>query len=52
MWTTADITRNHGNMVYDLLFGLDENFQPHPQMVEGHKVENDGRTWELTLREA
>jgi len=51
VWTTADITRNHGNMVYDLLFGLDENFQPHPQMVEGFKVQDDGRTWELTLRE-
>ena len=28
VWTTADITRNHGNMVYDLLYGLDANFQP------------------------
>ena len=51
VWTTADITRNHGNMVYDLLYGLDANFQPHPQMVEGHKVENDGLVWELTLRD-
>jgi len=51
VWTTADITRNHGNMVYDLLYGLDANFQPHPQMVEGHKVDNDGLVWELTLRD-
>ena len=35
VWTTADITRNHGNMVYDLLYGLDADFQPHPQMVDG-----------------
>ena len=45
VWTTADITRNHGNMVYHCLHGLDANFQPHPQMVEGHKVENDGLVW-------
>ena len=38
-------------MVYDLLYGLDANFQPHPQMVEGHKVDNDGLVWELTLRD-
>jgi peptide/nickel transport system substrate-binding protein len=50
VWTTADITRNHGNMIYDLLYGLDENFQPHPQMVDGHRVESDGLVWELTLR--
>ena len=23
----------------------------HPQMVDGHKVESDGLTWELTLRD-
>jgi peptide/nickel transport system substrate-binding protein len=50
VWTTADITRNHGNMVYDQLFGVDENFQPHPQMVGGVNVSADGKTWELTLR--
>ena len=32
VWTTADITRNHGNMIYDLLYGLDAKFQPHPQI--------------------
>lgn len=33
IWTTAYITRNHGYMVYDILFAMDENFQPRPQMV-------------------
>ena len=30
IWTTAYITRNHGYMVYDVLFSLDEqlNIQP------------------------
>ena len=51
VWTTADITRNHGNMVYDQLFGVDENFVAHPQMVGGIDVSTDGKTWELTLRD-
>ena len=51
VWTTADITRNHGNMIYDLLYGLDADFQPHPQMVDGHRIDSDGLTWELTLRD-
>jgi peptide/nickel transport system substrate-binding protein len=44
-------TRDHAYLVYDTLFGVDDNFQPHPQMLEGHVVENDGLLWKLTLRE-
>jgi len=44
-------TRDHAFLVYDTLFGVDNNFQPHPQMVEGVSVENDGKLWKLTLRE-
>ncbi|MSP02633.1 MAG: ABC transporter substrate-binding protein [Acetobacteraceae bacterium] len=51
MWTTADITRNFSSCVYDTLYGLDANFRPHPQMVQGHNVEQDGKLWRLTLRE-
>src|ERR1700728_1799671 len=51
IWTTADIARNHGNMVYDQLFGLDANFQPRPQMLAGFRVDDDGTTWDLTLRD-
>ena len=50
IWTTANITRNHAFMIYDTLYGLDENFQPQPQMAEGHTVEDDGRLWTITLR--
>ncbi|MFB9951947.1 ABC transporter substrate-binding protein [Rhizobium puerariae] len=48
---TSAPTRMHGYMVFDTLYGLDSKFQPHPQMVEGHTVSDDGRNWKLTLRE-
>ena len=51
IWTLAYVTRNHGFMVFDTLYGLDEHFMPQPQMVAGHVVENDGRLWRLTLRD-
>lgn len=50
-FTTAYITRGHGHMVFDTLYGCDANFKAHPQMVAGHVVENDGRLWTLTLRD-
>ncbi|MEJ1976161.1 MAG: ABC transporter substrate-binding protein [Acetobacteraceae bacterium] len=50
-WTTAYVTRNHGYLVFDTLYGQDGNFAAQPQMVEGHVVENDGKLWTLTLRE-
>lgn len=51
IWTTAYITRNHGFAVWDTLYGLDADYTPQPQMVEGHTVENDGKLWTFTLRE-
>jgi peptide/nickel transport system substrate-binding protein len=50
IWTTANVTRNHGYMVYDMLYGMDATFQPQPQMAEGHVVEQDGRRVTITLR--
>ena len=49
-WVTAYQTRDHGFMVYDTLFGQDQNYAPRPQMLEGHTVEQDGLLWRLTLR--
>ena len=49
--TTADITRNFSLAVYDTLYGYDANFDVQPQMVEGAAVENDGKQWDLTLRD-
>jgi peptide/nickel transport system substrate-binding protein len=51
LWTTATVTRNHGYLVFDTLYGMDEAGHPQPQMVAGHTVENDGLTWTLTLRD-
>jgi peptide/nickel transport system substrate-binding protein len=50
IWTTAYITRNHGYLVYDTLFALDQNLEPKPQMVESYRTSDDGKTWTFTLR--
>ncbi|MBN8907902.1 MAG: ABC transporter substrate-binding protein, partial [Rhodospirillales bacterium] len=50
-WTTAYIARNHAYMVYEQLYGLDAEYKPHPQGVEGHTIEDDGLRWVFTLRE-
>ena len=49
--TTGLVTRNHGFMIFDMLYGVDEQFRPQPQMVEGHVVSADGLRWTMTLRE-
>ena len=49
-WSTANVTRGHGYMVFDTLYGQDASYTPSPQMLEGHVVENDGKLWTLTLR--
>jgi len=51
IWTTAYITRNHGYMVYDTLFAMDENLQPQPQMVDTWSVSDDKLTYTFTLRD-
>lgn len=50
-WTTAYITRNHGYLVYDTLFALDENYEAKPQMVDSYTVSTDQKTWTLKLRD-
>ncbi len=54
IWTTAYVTRNHGYMVFDTLYGQsgqEDGFKATPQMLAGHTVENDDKTWKLTLRD-
>ena len=41
IWTTAYISRNHGYMIYDTLFAMDEQGEIKPQMVEKHEVSAD-----------
>jgi peptide/nickel transport system substrate-binding protein len=49
--TFARPTRNHGYLVFDTLYGIDADWRTRPQMVEGHRVEDDGLTWTLILRD-
>jgi peptide/nickel transport system substrate-binding protein len=50
IWTTAYMSRNHGYMIYDTLFGTDENAKIRPQMVESWTVSEDNRLWTFKLR--
>ena len=48
--TTGLVNRNHGFLVFDTLYGVDEMLRAQPQMVEGHAVEDGGKSWTMTLR--
>ncbi|WP_408904026.1 ABC transporter substrate-binding protein [Rhodopila sp.] len=50
-WTTAYVTRNHGFMVFDTLYGQASDYKMSPQMAAGHDVSADGKTWTITLRD-
>jgi peptide/nickel transport system substrate-binding protein len=51
IWTTAYIVRNHGYLVWDTLFAMDEKFDVKPQMVDTWKVSDDKLTYTFTLRD-
>jgi peptide/nickel transport system substrate-binding protein len=51
VFTTAFSTRYLAMLSYDTLYGMDNALNPHPQMVAGHRIEDDGRLWRLTLRD-
>ena len=51
VWTSVYVTRNHGYLVFDTLYGQDDALRIQPQMVDGHTVENDGKLWTLKLRD-
>src|SRR5215470_10306217 len=42
IWQTGYITRNHSYLVYDTLFGTEENHQIKPQMVDRTTISEDG----------
>ena len=50
-WTTTTVARNHGLMIWDMLFGKDDRYQPQPQMVEAWEISPDALTWRFGLRE-
>lgn len=49
-YNTAQATRTLGLMLYETLYTRDIALNPHPHMVEGHVVEDDGKRWTMTLR--
>jgi len=51
IWTTANVARIHGYMVWDTLYGVDEQLQAQPQMCEGHDLSADQLEWRFTLRD-
>jgi peptide/nickel transport system substrate-binding protein len=51
IWTTAYVTRDHGYMIYDVLFATDEAGVVKPQMVDKYEVSPDKTLWTFTLRD-
>ena len=51
VWTAATVTRNFAAMVYETLYARDIDYQPQPQMVEGHTIDDDGKRWTMRLRD-
>jgi peptide/nickel transport system substrate-binding protein len=50
IYTSDYMVREHGYLVYDTLFSMDETFTPRPQMVDTVAVSADKLTWTLRLR--
>src|ERR1043165_2974848 len=50
IWTTANMTGNHSLLIYDTLFGMDENRKAQPQMVDTWGVSEDKKTYTFTLQ--
>ena len=50
VWTTTIVVRNASILVWDMLYGIDENLTPQRQMIEAEEVSSDGLTWTFRLR--
>jgi len=51
VWSGGYVVRNHAMMVFDTLYGMDGSYRIQPQMAAGHEVNDDGKTWRITLRD-
>jgi peptide/nickel transport system substrate-binding protein len=51
IWTSSQIARNMGYLVFDQLYGRDEAMNARPQMVAQDMVEDNATRWTLKLRE-
>jgi peptide/nickel transport system substrate-binding protein len=47
---TQYVVRNAALLVWDTLYGVDSTLTPKPQMVEGHTLSDDQKTWTFKLR--
>lgn len=50
-WTTQTIAGIHGMLVYDTLFGQDDDMVPRPQMVDTYEISADRKIYTMTLRD-
>jgi len=50
IWTSAFVVRNAAAMVWDTLYGVNDELQPQRQMIEAEEVSTDGLTWTFRLR--
>jgi peptide/nickel transport system substrate-binding protein len=50
IWGTQYVVRNAAALVWDTLYGVDEQLRPQRQMVESEQVSADGLTWDFRLR--
>ena len=48
---TNAVTRTHAFLVFDSLFGVDENMEVQNQMADGVVSDPDAKDWTITLRE-
>src|SRR5262249_21000685 len=51
IWTTALVAQEHGYLVFDTLYGIDDAGSLRPQMCAGHDLSDDKLTWTFTLRD-
>jgi peptide/nickel transport system substrate-binding protein len=51
VWTTANMASYHGGLIYDTLFGIDDQYRPQPQMVGKHGLSDDRKTYTFELRD-
>jgi peptide/nickel transport system substrate-binding protein len=51
IWTTALVAQEHGYLIFDTLYGIDDSASLQPQMCEGHELSDDKLTWTFTLRD-
>src|SRR5262249_45823858 len=50
IWNTQYVVRNGAALIWDMLYGVDENLVPRRQMVEAEDVTADGLAWTFRLR--